>query len=136
MPLKSKIIQLSFKRSQPAGLARPFLIKNRLLMDYLFQLLDTDNSVGQSTFNNNLKWTTMTQQSTLLIIRFATAICDCDLRLRFARIAQKMQQTNRPFECKGEKFFTDKISLHLYFPQSMYPCVFENLKTPISTSLN
>ena len=49
MPLKSKIMQLSFKRSQPAGLARPSLIKNRSLMDYLFQLLDTGNSVGQST---------------------------------------------------------------------------------------
>ena len=49
MPLKSKIIQLSFKRSQPAGLVRPSLIKNRSLTDYLFQLLYTDNSVAQST---------------------------------------------------------------------------------------
>ena len=48
MPLKSKIIQLSFKRAQPAGLARPSLIKNRSLVDYLFQLSYTDNSVAQS----------------------------------------------------------------------------------------
>lgn len=50
MPLDSKIIQSSFRKAQPTGLARPSLIKNRSLADELFQLsLYTDDSVGQGT---------------------------------------------------------------------------------------
>ena len=121
MPLKSKIIQLSFKRSQPAGLARPFLIKNRLLMDYLFQLLDTDNSVGQSTFNNNLKRTTMTQQSTLLIIRFATAICDCDLR-------ESLRKCNKQTDLLSVKVKSSSQTKFHYIYISRNQCIHVSLK--------